>query len=459
MEVSQDIDLKQYTRLIYRKRYLLVAISVLVTTIIVAVSYVLPTLYEAKSTVLIERNFLNDIMKGIASTPSIDDRAKAVSTVMQSRPLILKVIKDLDLDTTQKSEAELEGLVSNFQKRTETKVEVNKASRKDMDSFVVSVKHSNPAIARDYVNALVRRYIEESLSAKREETYGASKFLLEQIDRFKEKINTIEAQIAEISKQTGTVTDEKLIAYQKKLDDLLLQYTDNHPEVIKVKDELQALKTQARARGKSNRKPREREQGQAAMGLAGQKPDNQTGNQEGARDFRNGSDSHANKLQDDAEINNIPKKGSELKIKELERDRDTYRKIYEDMVAALGRSEVSSNIEVSDKGGTFRILEPAVLPRSPVSPNRVKIILLGIVAGIGAGIGVIILFDMMHSSVNSVSAARAFSIPVLAVIPHVELAKEQRNKMMLDMALYIFAGAYYAGVAAILIREVIGKEM
>ena len=122
-----------------------------------------------------------------------------------------------------------------------------------MDSFVVSVKHRNPAIARDYVNGIVRRYIEESLSAKREETYGASKFLLEQIDRFKEKLNTLDAQISEMSKQTSTVTDEKLIAYQKKLDDLLLQYTENHPEVVKVKDELEILKSQARSRGKSFR--------------------------------------------------------------------------------------------------------------------------------------------------------------------------------------------------------------
>ncbi len=457
--MSQDIDIKQYVRLIYRKRYLLVAVSVLVTTSIIGFSYSLPTLYEAKSTVLIERNFLNDIMKGIATSPSIDDRVKAVSTIMQSRPLVLKVIKDLDLDSTQKTDAELEGMAAMFQQRTKTEIEINKASRKDMDSFVVSVQHRNPTIARDYVNALVRRYIEESLSAKRDETYGASKFLLEQIDRFKEKINTIEAQISEISKQTSTVTDEKLIAYQKKLDDLLLQYTDNHPEVIKVKDELQALKTQARARGKSNRKPREREQGQTVLNLSGQQSDSKTINQEGALDFKDGSDPLASKSQNDVTTNYVPKKGNDLKIKELERDRDTYRKIYEDMLAALGRSEVSSNIEVSDKGGTFRILEPAVLPRTPVSPNRVKIILVGIVAGLGAGVGIIMLLDMMRSSVSSVSAARAYSLPVLAVIPHVELPRERRKKIMGDLVLYSFTAVYYAGVVAILMNEIIGKEM
>ncbi len=455
MEMSQDLDLKQYLRLLHRKRYLLVAVMMLVTTSIVGASYLLPTQYEASSTVLIERNFLNDIMKSIATTPSIDDRVKAVSTIMQSRPLILKVLRDLDLDT-QKSEAEIERLVVSFQQKTKTEIQINKANRKDMDMFEVSLRHRNPVIARDYVNALVRRYIEESLSAKREETYDASKFLLEQIDRFKEKISTIEAQISEMSRQTGTASDEKLIAYQKKLDELLLQYTENHPDVVKLKDEIQMLKTRVPRTKKSYRK---HENTQTVMNANVQQPQNNAAKQVGMQNGKETSDPLALNTQNNAGSSSEAKKGPDQQIKDLERDRDTYRKIYEDMVAALGRSEVSSHIEVSDKGGSLRILEPAVLPRTPVSPNRVKIILMGIAAGIGAGIGLIIILDMMHSSVNSITAARAFTLPVLAVIPHVELPKEQRKKNKKDIALYIFTGAYYAGIAAVLIREIIGKEM
>jgi succinoglycan biosynthesis transport protein ExoP len=168
---------------VYQKRYLFVAVMMLVTSGVVALGYILPMKYEATSTVLIERNFLNSIMKGIAVTPSIDDTVQAVSVTMKSRPLVLQVIKDLDLDLSRKTEAEMEMLVKAFQKNMDIKVEMSK-SRRDMEMFMVSMTHSNPVIARDFVNALVRRYIEESLSSKRDDTYGANKFLMGQIDLF-----------------------------------------------------------------------------------------------------------------------------------------------------------------------------------------------------------------------------------------------------------------------------------
>jgi len=323
----------------------------------------------------------------------------------------------------------VENIVQKFQKDTDIKIDMNKANRRDMDMFVVSLKHSNPVIARDYVNALVRRYIEDSLSSKRDETYGASKFLLEQIDLFKEKINVIEAKIASIRRQKGTTSPDRLIVLQKKLSELLLQYTENHPEVLKVTDEIAALKGQMKALKQAPSKSRATSPDQNIQA------DQQSG------------DSQPLRIAD------------EQNIKELERDRETYRKIYEEMLAALGRSEVSSRIEVQDKGGTFKILEPAILPLRPIGMDRVKIILLGIIAGIGAGIGAIILLDTMDKSVKTVDMLNAFGLPVLAVIPHITIPAEIKKTRIKDLALYTFTGIYYIGIAAVLTIEVLSKEI
>lgn len=255
METSQEFEVKRYIRLVYQKRYLFVAVMMLVTSVVVALGYILPMKYAATSTVLIERNFLNSIMKGIAVTPSIDDTVQAVSVTMKSRPLVLKVIRDLYLDLSQKTEAEVEMLVKAFQKNTDIKIEMSK-SRRDMEMFMVSMTHSNPVIARDYVNALIRRYIEESLTSKRDDTYGANKFLMGQIDLFKEKIKNIEDEIARMSKEKEVFAQEKLIVLQKRLDDLLAQYTESHPEVVKAKDEIQWQKDQMKGRKKTFDKSR-----------------------------------------------------------------------------------------------------------------------------------------------------------------------------------------------------------
>ncbi len=403
METPQEFDIKKYSQLLYQKRYVFVAIVVIVTSIAIAVSYVLPKTYEAKSTVLIERNYVNELMKTIAVTPSIDDRVKALEVILKSRPLVLKVMGDLDLELTRKSDAEVEKLVQEFQKTTDIKIEMNKSTRKDMDMFTVSFRHANPATARDYVNILVRRYIEESLSHNRDETYGANKFLLEQIDLFKDKISTIEADIARLSRQPATVAQDKLRVLQKRLDELRVQYTDNHPEVMKLKAEIEALRNQS-----TGSKP------SADAGRTGEQPQ---------------------------------------KLSALERDRDTYKKIYEDLMATLGRSEVSSHIEVQDKGGTFTILEPAILPLSPVSPNRVKIILLGLLAGIGGGIGFIILLDGMDKSVRTLDTVKTFGLPVLAVIPNIQNPADIQRTKRNDLALYIAAGVYLMCVVGLLSVE------
>jgi uncharacterized protein involved in exopolysaccharide biosynthesis len=250
-EKPAELDIRRYLRLVQRKRYSFVAALVLVTSVIVAVGYVIPNKYEAKSMVLVERNYASDVMKEIMVPASIDDRVKSLSIIMQSRPLVLKAIKELDLDLTQKTEDEVENLVQSFQKATNITIDLNK-SRRDVDMFTVSLKHRNPVIARDYVNALVRLYIEESLSSKRDDTFGAKKFLVEQVTILKDKISGLEAEISAMNSQIEAdsarmkrlgedASQNHLFALRKKLRDLLHQYTPNHPEVEKLQDEIVLL--------------------------------------------------------------------------------------------------------------------------------------------------------------------------------------------------------------------------
>jgi hypothetical protein len=125
----------------------------------------------------------------------------------------------------------------------------------------------------------------------------------------------------------------------------------------------------------------------------------------------------------------------------------------------LGRSEVSSQIEIQDKSGTFKVLEPALLPLKPMNPSRIKIMLLGLFAGIGGGIGFIILLDSMDKSIKTVDILKTFGVPVLAIIPHIDNPAEIKKTRRNDLFLYTAAGVYLLCLAGLMAFELIKKGL
>jgi uncharacterized protein involved in exopolysaccharide biosynthesis len=404
MEASSDMNLKRILRLVYRKKGLFVLISAVVTSLIVIGGYLLPKTYEAKSVIFIERNVLNELIKNVTVTSSFEEKIKALSVVIKSRSLILKAMSDLDLEVGRSAD-QIEAAIRRFQEQVQIEIEVNKATRRETDLFIVSYTDSNPRLASDFVNTLVRRYIEENLSIKREQAYGASQFLLDQIATFKIKLDKLEMSIARQRKDT-TAAGKPVSLYDRleplirKREELLLQYTESHPEVLKIQAEIELVKQQ--------------------MGSGAAAP------------------------------------GPNMALMDLERERDTTKKIYEDLLATLGKSEVSAQIEVQDKAGAFRILDPAIEPTRPISPNMIQIILLALLGGLATGAGILLLIDMSDSSVKSVETIKRIGLPILAIISTMQTDREAAAARRRDRRLYVAAGLYFAALLTIAGMELMG---
>ena len=177
---SSEFDYKKYLQLLIRRKELFVVLFLLIATGMIVVSFVLPKKYEAKSTVFIEKNVISELVKGITVTPSMDDTIKVLTYAITSRTLLTKVVDSLDMNLSKKSDTDTEELIRKLQLNIDVKV-------KDRNLFMISFKDSNPRLARDFVNTLVRLYIEENTSSKRGESYDATKFLSEQIDTFQDE--------------------------------------------------------------------------------------------------------------------------------------------------------------------------------------------------------------------------------------------------------------------------------
>src|ERR1039457_746567 len=119
---SNEFDYKQYITLIKRNKKLCLISALTIMTIITLVSYLLPNKYQAKSIVFIEKSVIAELVKGLAVSPSVEDKIKALTYAINSRTLILKVLDELDLNLKKNGGAEQENLIREIQKNTEVTI-------------------------------------------------------------------------------------------------------------------------------------------------------------------------------------------------------------------------------------------------------------------------------------------------------------------------------------------------
>lgn len=114
-------------------------------------------------------------------------------------------------------------------------------------------------------------------------------------------------------------------------------------------------------------------------------------------------------------------------------------------------SKVSANLERRQIGEQFRIVDSARLPEKPVSPNRIRMNLMGALAGLALGIGLVVLVEYRDTSLKSEGdVITALSLPVLALAPAIATKKEivaRRNRRLAISAAGVVLAIGLAGIA------------
>lgn len=476
MGAPEKNEIRRYLDLVLQRRFLFTAVAVIACTLGVAWVYLQPERYEAKSTVFIERSVLDNLFQGMAVTRSIEDRLRVLSYALNSRSLLQKVIQDLDVDLVGEA-GSTAAMVERFQRNTEINV-------KDADLFTITYRDENPRLAQDYVNTLIRKYIEENLSSSREGSYGANRFLQEQMEHFRARLQEAEGRLTAYRRQQhyligmdesvlmgelrtlgasleelgirknellarqqvlnrgaqgSASSTEYLAELQRRRDQLLLTYTERYPEVQLVDAEIAQVR-QALRTGKAPEFTLENSSVEAS--LVAIELDALLKREEQLR-----RDLDERK----AILSSLPEKRRVLN--ELERDRNALRETYDQLVTRYGRSEVSVQMELQDKAGTFRIVDPAMLPQVPISPNRIPLLLLCLAGGIGIGFVVVYALDYFDSSLKGIDEVQAIGLPVLALIPKVTTMEERVRERKKTVALTAFVAAYLAGFTLVLLSE------
>jgi polysaccharide chain length determinant protein (PEP-CTERM system associated) len=253
--------------------------------------------------------------------------------------------------------------------------------------------------------------------------------------------------------------DQELDKLRSQLADLRSHYTEQHPDVRKLKDQIartEKMRDDALASLKSNAAKTQAD-GNAAppddtdlqdMGpmlqIQGQLQSNQAeiANREHAIE---GLKAQLNTYQ--ARLNQEPVR--EQQLTDLTRGYEQSKANYDDLLKKKNGSEMATSMELRQQGEHFRILDPPSLPLKPSSPNRLKLCGIGLVVGCCLGACV--------SAVAEVTDDRLFSenelkemVPatVLSEIPSLATPEEKEKQFRSAILGWVAAGAAVAVILA-----------
>jgi polysaccharide chain length determinant protein (PEP-CTERM system associated) len=222
-------------------------------------------------------------------------------------------------------------------------------------------------------------------------------------------------------------TASRIQETQARLDDMLLRFTDKHPDVIATREVLVQL--QARQQEEINALKRG-DAGAAAVAGAQSNPLYQ-----GIQTSLNQVDVELAALRVDlsnhqsnvAGLRKLVDTAPEVEAEyaRLTRDYDVTKTYYNDLLGRLERARVSGDAEQTGVV-TFNVVDPPSVSFTPAFPNRPLLLSVVLLAGLVLGAGVAYLLHMMRPVFSSErSLAELTGLPVLGVVTRVWVDKHR----------------------------------
>ena len=137
----------------------------------------------------------------------------------------------------------------------------------------------------------------------------------------------------------------------------------------------------------------------------------------------------------------------------ITRDRQVAKDLYDSMLKRFDEAQLAASLETDRQGERFRVLEPALPPEGPTGPNRIRLILMGILLALAAGVALVLVAEQFDASFHGIDEIREFtSVPVLVSIPPIGPVPFKRRLLtglatvsaIATIALIATASAYFA---------------
>jgi polysaccharide chain length determinant protein (PEP-CTERM system associated) len=120
-----------------------------------------------------------------------------------------------------------------------------------------------------------------------------------------------------------------------------------------------------------------------------------------------------------ARVENTPVR--ELAMTSLTRDYQNTKETYQSLLKKSQEAEQAENLERRQKGEQFKVIDPARIPEKPMQAKVFKILLAGLLLGMGSGLGMAFVREQMDRSFRDAEDLEAtMEFKVLANIPKIQ---------------------------------------
>jgi len=454
MEGIEEIKdlVMQYVRGIWRYRWIAIAISWPLLILGVSVVDQIKDRYKSETKVYIDTtSVLKPLLKGLAIQSDIQSNVQLMVRTLLSRPNLERSIRLMDMDIGVETEEEMEKLLEKVQDRVEI------TGSKRSNTYTISYSDENPQNAKKMVQTFLDIFVEDTLGKSVTESDSAISFLDNQIEKYDKLLQDAEFRLEtfkrdnvgampkdganyfskyqqavvdleeadldlvesinrrdKLKSQLESVTlvdkvDELTSSYDLKiqeneirLDDLLLSYTEEHPDVINTRRVLNSLL-----------KRKEKEQKELSIGESTNLDNpvfqqlqillSETEATISSLTARVSTYSR-NKQEMKKLVDVIPR--IEAELKRLNRDYDVHKQNYTTLVSRREQAKISEDVETSSDQVKFRIIEPPYVPLKASFPNRPLFDLAALVLALGAGYGIGLLISLFQPVVYSAPELR-----------------------------------------------------
>jgi uncharacterized protein involved in exopolysaccharide biosynthesis len=140
----------------------------------------------------------------------------------------------------------------------------------------------------------------------------------------------------------------------------------------------------------------------------------------------------------------------ERKYRDLTRDYDNAVGKYKEVKAKQLEAELAEALERENKGERFSLIEPPLLPEKPAKPNRMAILLLGIIFSMAGGVSTVAVAEALSDSIKDIDGLiQTTGEPPLVTIPYIEVEAEKEQQHVYKS--YLVKGVIVAVVLTVVL--------
>jgi len=462
--------------LLRRKQVFVIFLFVNLAGVVAGLSW--PKSYVSSTTIYVEdKNILDPLMQGAAVRTPVTDRSRIAKEVIFGRKVMDQLANGLGLFTAGLTDIEKERIIEQLRNRTK----ITQAGRS-----LIRIEHTHPDPNQAYLSTklLADLFISGSHEEKLDESRAAYEFIDKQVGEYREKlqaaeetlkdlrssniqagigggeaniitrINQILTRIDQANEQMREAEIKKaslerqlsgeaesivvvtrsgrmrtrISELQSQLNTLRQTYQDAHPDVVRVRHQIEDLHEALKA---EEARRQQGSQGTADSGTSSAVDDGVVHNPLYQQlrveltqtkiliDTLKARISEANHQLEKEQSRGKSLHSGDATLAEVTRDYQANNVQYQDLLRRREQALVSMNINKEKQGLGITIQEKAELPLSPSGLQLRYILMIGVFLSMALPAGLLYALVMFDPRIRQSSTITGhFKVPVLAVVPH-----------------------------------------